>query len=136
LTAWPQPQRDRFLAALPDDKRSLFAIFGLRAATLSIRQLNPEWLRLGLMGYAIAHVGDQSGHNPGGGLDTALAVFYHCARMLENETEKLFDEAAGYASNEMAERIRAFGHREDVTLKKFGWREIRTPEGIRFKFEW
>jgi hypothetical protein len=32
--------------------------------------------------------------------------------------------------------MKAFGRREGVMLKQFGWREIRTPDGVRFKFEW
>jgi hypothetical protein len=144
FTAWAQPQRERFLAALPEDKRGLFAIFGHRAATLSIRQLRPEWLRLGLVGFVMAHammhdaaqIGRQGGAGPDAAPDAALAVFYHCARMLEIEPVDLFDEAAGYAPAELALRMRAFGRREDVVLKQFGWRKIQTPDGVRFKFEW
>lgn len=136
FTAWTQPDRERFLAALPENKRGLFAIFGHRAATLSVRRLQPEWLRLGLVGFAIANHADQSGRQSGTGPDAALAVFYHCAKMLEVKPAELFDEAAGYASAELAWRMRDFGRRESVVLKQFGWREIRTPDGVRFKFEW
>jgi hypothetical protein len=136
FTAWARPQRERFLTALPEGKRGLFAIFGHRAATLSIRQLKPEWLRLGLVGFAMAHDTGQIGRQGGAGSDAALAVFYHCATTLAVEPAGLFDEAAGYAPGELALRMRAFGRREDVALKQFGWRKIHTPDGVRFKFEW
>jgi hypothetical protein len=140
FTAWPRPQRERFLAALPEDKRGLFAIFGHRAATLSVRQLKPEWLRLGLVGFTMAHATthdtDPIGRRGGAGPDAALAVFYHCAQMLESKPASLLDEAAGYAPAELASRMRAFGRREEVVLKQFGWRKIQTPDGVRFKFEW
>jgi hypothetical protein len=135
FTAWAQPQRERFLAALPEDKRGLFAIFGHRAATLAVRQLKPDLLRLGLVGCVIARADDPPG-NQGTGLSAALAVFYRCARMLEIEPDPLFEEAAGYASDDVGSQLRAFGRRPDVRLKQFGWREIRTPDGVRFKFEW
>ncbi len=132
FTAWPLPVREQFLAALPADKRGLFGIFGHRAATLAVRAGDPEKLRLGMVGCAIANAETP----PNRKVDAALAVFYHCARKLELEPWTVFDEAAQFTSDEMAARLRAFGRREGVTLKQFGWREIRQPEGIVFRFEW
>jgi len=132
FTGWPLPVREQFLAALPAAKRGLFGIFGHRAATLAVRAGDPEKLGLGLVGCAIANV-EIPPHRK---VDTALAVFYHCARKLELEPQVVFDEAAQFATDEMAARLRAFGRRDDVTLKQFGWREIRQPEGVVFRFEW
>lgn len=132
FTAWPLPARDQFLAALPADKRGLFGIFGHRAATLAVRTADTDKLRLGLVGCAIANV-EIPPHRK---VDAALAVFYHCARKLELEPQAVFGEAAQFATDEMAARLRAFGRRDDVTLKQFGWREIRQPEGVVFRFEW
>jgi hypothetical protein len=36
----------------------------------------------------------------------------------------------------MAARLLSFGNKPDVTLKQYGWREIKTPDGVRYKFEW
>lgn len=132
FTAWPLPVRERFLESLPNDKRGLFAIFGHRAATLAARHGEPDRLRLGLIGNAIANYRIPPNRN----VEAALAVFYHCARKLELAPQSLFDDAAQFAGDDMAARMRAFGRRADVTLKQFGWREIRTPEGVRYKFEW
>lgn len=132
FTAWPLPVRERFLGALPSEKRGLFGIFGHRLATLAVRESNPEYLRLGLVGNAVANYQIP----PNRKVDVALAVFYHCARKLELEPQTLFEEAARFASDEMAVRMVTFGRRSDVTLKQFGWREIKTPEGILYKFDW
>lgn len=132
FTAWPAPVRDRFLTALPADKRGLFGIFGHRAATLAVRAGDADKLRLGLVGCALANVEIP----PRRKVDAALAVFYHCARKLGLDPEVVFDEAAQFATDDMAARLRAFGRRSDVTLKQFGWREIRQPEGVVYRFEW
>jgi len=132
FTALPAEQRRRFAAALSPEQRALFGIFGHRAATLSVRRADPEWLRLGLAGSVIAN----DDIPPRRDVDVSLAVFYHCARALELEPARVFDEAAELATEEMAARLRAFGRRERFVLKEFGWRELRTPEGVRYKFEW
>jgi hypothetical protein len=132
FTAWPPSVRERFLAALPSDKRGLFGIFGHRAATLAVRQSDPDRLRLGLVGSAVANYDPPPDRN----VEVALAVFYHCARKLEMDPAELFDEAAEFTSDETATRMRAFGRRAGLTLKQFGWREIKTPDGVRYKFEW
>jgi len=131
-TGWPTAVREQFMESLPPDKSGLFAIFGHRAATLAVRESSPDWLRLGLIGNAIAnyHIPDHRN------VDASLAVFYHCARRLEIEPADLFDDVAQIATEEMADRLRAFGYRPDVTLKQYGWREIKTAEGVRYKFEW
>lgn len=132
FTALPPSQRGRFAAALSPEQRALFGIFGHRAATLSVRRTDPEWLRLGLAGSAIANYDIP----PRRDVDVSLAVFYHCARTLELEPARVFDEAAELATEAMAARLRAFARREQFSLKAFGWRELRTPEGVRYTFEW
>lgn len=132
FTGWTRPKRANFLEALPAAKRPLFGIFGHRAVTLAVRRGDPEWLRIGLVGNTIGNYKIPESRN----VDAALAVFYHCARKLVVEPQALFDEAAEFATDEMAVCLRAFGRRADVTLKMFGWREIKTQDGVRYKFEW
>ncbi len=125
-------ERERFVAALSPQQRSLCGIFGHRAATLSVRRADPELLRLGLIGNVIANETIPYKRD----VDRALAVFYHCAQKLDQDVVALFDEVAGFAGEEMVARLRAFARRDDVTLRQFGWREIRTDDGVRFQFEW
>lgn len=132
FTAWPLPVREQFLAQLPSNKRNLFGIFGHRAATLAVRRQDRELLRLGLVGNLIAN----SPIPPNRNVEASLAVFHHCARKLEIEPDNLFEESSQFADEEMASRLLAFGQKPDVSLKQYGWREIRTPDGVRYKFEW
>jgi hypothetical protein len=132
FTALAAPERERFMAALSDGQRALFGLFGHRAATLAARRGDAEQLRLGLVGSVIANYVIPDKRN----VDVALAVFHHCARKLELEPPAVFDEAARFATDDMAARLQAFGRRTDVTLRQFGWREIRGEEGVRYKFEW
>ena len=132
FTGLAAPERQRFMAALSDGQRALFALFGHRAATLAARRADPEQLRLGLVGSVIANYAIPDKRN----VEVALAVFHHCARKLELSPTELSDEAAHFATDEMAARLRTFGRRADVTLRQFGWREIRGEEGVRYTFEW
>jgi hypothetical protein len=132
FTAWPTPVREGFLAQLPHQKRGLFGIFGHRAATLAVRRTDADLLRLGLIGNLIAN----SPIPPNRNVEAALAVFYHCARKLNLEPIDLFSESSQFADEEMAARLLSFGNKPDVTLKQYGWREIKTPDGVRYKFEW
>jgi hypothetical protein len=132
FTALAAPERERFMAALGDGQRALFGLFGHRAATLAVRRGDAEQLRLGLVGNVIANYAIPDKRN----VEVALAVFHHCARKLELDPRPFFDEAAQLATDEMAARLRAFGRRTDVTLRQYGWREIRGEEGVRYKFEW
>ena len=132
FTALAAPERERFMGGLSAAERALFALFGHRAATLAARSGDAEQLRLALVGSVIANYDIPDKRN----VDVALAVFHHCARKLELDPPEVFDEAAHFATDEMAARLRAFGRRTDVTLRQFGWREIRSEEGLRYKFEW
>jgi len=132
FTGWPRASRERFMDALTGPERALFGVFGHRAATLSVRSQVPEQLRLGLIAAAIANYAIPEKRD----VDVGLSVFYHCAQKLGVAPRVVFDEAAEFAAADMAERMKSFGRREDVTLQRYGWREIRTPEGVRYKFEW
>lgn len=132
FTAWPRDVRQRFTASLPAEKRGLFGIFGHRAATLAVRRADPELLRLGLIANLIANSPIPAKRN----VETPLAVFYHCARKLDLDPRALLGESAQFATDEMAERLLTFADRPNVTLKQFGWREIRLADGVRYKFEW
>lgn len=132
FTAWPPPARESFVTHLIPSKRGLFGIFGHRAATLAVRNNEPERLLLGLVGNVIAN----SPIPPKRNVDAALAVFYHCSRKLGLEPQVMFDEAVRFATDDMAAVLSEFGHRDDVTLKQYGWREIKTAKGVLYKFEW
>lgn len=133
----------RFMADKPGDRalfhqlisvqqRAVFGIFGHRAATLAAREESREQLRVALAAAGIANYEVPQNRR----VEVALAVYYHCARKLGINTVDLFVEAGSWTSRETAVLFQQYGRRSDVTLAKFGWREIKTPDGIRFKFSW
>jgi hypothetical protein len=127
MAASPE-QRQMLLAVLDKPQRSLFGIFGHREATLGIRTESRERLLRGLVGAAIAHQALDRGS-----LEASLAVHHHIARKMNVNTVDLFDEAAGMMGGEIGEYLRGYGRRSDIGLRKFGWREIKTPDGLKYK---
>ncbi len=127
MVASPE-QRDLFLDALGKSQRSLFGIFGHREATMGMREESRERLLRGLIGAALAHQALDRGS-----LAAAWAVPHHIARKMGVNTVDLFDEAATYMTGEIGERLREYGRRSDVGLRQFGWREIKTPDGVKYK---
>lgn len=129
MAAAPE-QREAFPAALTPAQRGLFGIYGHRAATTAVRTTNRDLLLRGLVGAAIANYTIPNRRN----VDVALAVYYHCARKLGMNTVDLFEAAEAFAGGEIAGELAAYGRRSDVTLSKYGWREVKTAEGIRYTF--
>ena len=123
-------ERETFQSILSQENRSLFGIYGHRAATLSVRRRAPEKLLSGLVGDVIANYTIPDRRN----VSLGLAVYYHCARKLGLNPIDVFDEAAGYTSPPLANLLMEFGRRTDVNLRSFGWRELVTPEGVRYTF--
>lgn len=126
------PQRQQFQAALEQEHRSLFGIFGHRAATLAVRQQSPDWLISGLVGTIISNYIIPPKRN----VEVGLAVFHHCARKLDITPADLFAQAARFADFDLATRLLTFGSRADITLSQFGWQELKTSEGVKYKFSW
>lgn len=126
------PQRAQFQEALAHEHRSLFGIFGHRAATLAVRQASRDWLLCGLVGAIISNYVIPEKRN----VEVGLAVFHHCARKLNLPPAEIFSEASRFAAFDLAMRLIAFGSRSDVTLSQFGWQEMETPEGVKYKFSW
>lgn len=124
--------REQFLTSLPAAQRSLFGIFGHRAATLAARGEDTDLLLRGLVGLSIANVEIPERRR----VEVALAVFHHVARKLSLNPVELFEEAAVFAAEPFATTLLTFGRRGDVRLASFGWREVKTTEGVRYKFDW
>lgn len=125
-------EQEQFQLKLAPAHRSLFGIYGHRAATLSVRQNSRDWLFSGLIGAVIANFVIPPKRN----VDVSLAVYHHCAQTIAVSPEALFAEAAQYAQPALAQKLSAFGRRADISLRKYGWQEQKTPEGVRYKFSW
>ena len=125
-------KRERFMSALNEDERALFGIYGYRAATLAARHASREQLLSGLVGMTIANYTIPEKRR----VEVVLAVFHHVAGKLNLNPIELFEDAAVFAGDDFAPRLLAFSRKPDVTLQSYGWREIKTPEGVKYKFEW
>jgi hypothetical protein len=126
------PQREQFQAALEQEHRSIFGIFGHRAATIAARQESRDWLLRGLVGSIISNYSIPPKRN----VEVGLAIFHHCAQKLGIVPSELFAETARFADFDLATRLLTFGNRADVTLGQFGWQEQQTPDGVKYKFSW
>ncbi len=121
----------QFREALAQEKRSLLGIYGHRAATMAAREESREWLLNGLVGNAISNTVTPERRR----VEVALAVFMHVARKLVVNPIDLFEEAAVYATPEYAQTLHKFGRRGNVTLRQFGWTELKTVDGLKYKFD-
>lgn len=128
----PAAERDRWLASMPAEARSLFGIYSHRAATMAASEKDVERLRSAVIAAVITNFFIPEKRN----VDPLLALLHHVARRLETDPAQLFREAAEIASEEMATHLHDFSRREDVVLSQFGWREIKTPDGVQYKFDW
>jgi hypothetical protein len=122
-------ERNPFQQSLPPEIRSLFGIFGHRAATLAARNQSADWLQTGLVGFTIANYIIPKKRK----VELGLAVYHHVARKLELNPIDLFETAAQFGSPEIALHLLTYGRRTDITLIKFGWQEQKTPDGVKYK---
>lgn len=126
-----ESQWAQFRDGLPQEQRSLFGIYGHRAATLAAREESRDWLLSGLVGNAISNTVIPERRR----VEVGLVVYMHVARKLIINPVDLFEEAAVYATPEYAKTLHAFGRRGNVTLQQFGWKELKTPDGLKYKFD-
>jgi hypothetical protein len=131
FTVLSPDQRSQFLESLTPEQRSVFGIFGHRAATLAAREKSPDWLHSGLMGYVMANYTIPKGRQ----VKVGLAVYYHVARQLGMNPVTLFEETAVYAAPEIEREMWGYGRDGKISLHQYGWRELKTPDGIRYKFD-
>lgn len=125
-------ERTTLRGLLPDRTLSLLGIYAHRAATRALNIEDARLLLKGLVAWSVANEGAPTGRRP----EVSLAVFHHCARILDLAPADLFAQVADYADGDLAALLTTFGNRADVTLKQYGWDTRHTPEGIQFKYGW
>lgn len=123
-------QRESFQAALSQSQRSLFGIYGHRAATLAVRNDDRVQLLRGLVGTAVSNFVIPKQRR----IEVGLAVYHHCARKLGMNPADLFAQAADYAMPDLAYQLAAFGQQPGITLRKYGWFERKTRYGVEYHF--
>jgi hypothetical protein len=63
----------------------------------------------------------------------ALAPFHDCARRLGLDVASVFDDAATAGPPSIAEAVRAFGRRDDVTPQAFGFAVHEGQDGPQYR---
>lgn len=59
----------------------------------------------------------------------AMAPYHHCAAALGLDTRAFFEEAAAAGPSSLAEYVRNFGHRGDITESAWSFDLVQEPEG-------
>ena len=98
---------------------------------MAAREESRDWLLSGLIGNAIGNTIIPERRR----IEVGLVVYMHVARKLAINPIDLFEEAAVYATAEFATTLHQFGRRGNVTLQQFGWKELKTPDGLKYKFD-
>lgn len=122
-------ERDGVAGALTEQRRRVLARYAMRAPMLALRTETPHHLFAGLVANCLI---ERTTRDPRDDM-IFFAPYTHVARELGVNPTELFDSAAAYAAPDLANDMRVFGRRTDVTLRVFGWRQIDTPDGPSFE---
>jgi hypothetical protein len=128
------PLAPELAAALDAHRRTVLGIFGRRVPQMVLAHDVPDTRRGDILASGlIAEAFSNAGHRDFRDVLVGLARHYECARRLSLDITDVFDAAAGFADADTATLMRIFGRRSDVTLGRFGWREVETPNGPAFE---
>jgi hypothetical protein len=129
LAGSSEADRANVLASLTESRRRALGRYALRASVVALRTRDTRHLQTGLLARALLRqrVADWRDDL------VAFAPSYVAAQMLNVPPAILFDGAAVYAVAELADVMRRFGQRRDVTLEAFGWRLVETQDGPTFE---
>lgn len=114
------------------DDRDLLALgrYGARQPTLALRQGSAALLLDALLAAAICQLGDESDLRD---LMVGLAVHHLVAQQIGQDPSAMFQEiAARLPGGPVADLLRAFGTRQDITPEAFGWQIVQTAHGADF----
>ena len=104
----------------------------LDLATKALRERSPGVLRSGLA--TLVQQNQAQGPEDLRDLMVALAPFYDCSCRLGLDVTAVFDDAAEAAPGAVAQLIRDFGRRTDVTPEAFGFFVEDTPAGAVYRW--
>ena len=102
------------------------------AATDALRRGSPDALKAGLL--RLLDDGELQWLQDRRDLLVAMAPYYDCARRLQLDPATFFAAVADEGPLPLADIVRSFGDRLDVTPAAFGFRLVMSPEGA--SYEW
>lgn len=112
-------------------QRTRMTSFSVRAASMAVREQDPELLVLGLVAQWLGWPVEDARERV-----MRLAPMYQAAMRLEARPAEVFDKAAmAVHDEEFRDLLRAFDSRpEDIkSLAALGYREVTGPDGFRFE---
>jgi hypothetical protein len=103
------------------------------AATDALWRSSPDALKAGLL--RLLNDGELQWLQDRRDLLVAMAPYYDCARRLELDPPGFFAAVADEAPRALADIVRSFGERSDVTPAAFGFRLVMSPEGATYEWD-
>lgn len=144
ISAKGDPSAERLLARTPpivdaEYLRSIDALaaqdlgrYGTRQTTIALRRRSLDHLVDALTATALAAATDAERGDPRD-LMVALSLHHVVAREIESDPAALFAQVADrLPGTPIADLLREFGRRGDVTLTAFGWKQVQTEDGPDF----
>jgi hypothetical protein len=119
-----------YVDSLGTKTRHALGRYGARAPTLALRASSAQLLRDGLLAEAIVSAYSLDSR------DTMVgyAPHFYCAQRIGLSPPELFDQVAErFEMSDIADLLRTFGSRQDVTLSNFAWKLVETPSGPDFE---
>jgi hypothetical protein len=114
------------------DKHDRLALgrYGMRQATVALRQRSVRRLRDALLATALAQLGRQSDARDD---MVGLAVHHIVAQQIGADPRAVFEAIAGrLPDGPVSDLLRVFGARQEVTPEAFGWQLVQTSNGPDF----
>jgi hypothetical protein len=119
-----------FLESLDKSDFSALGRYGARQPTIALRERSPDRLYDALLAAAICRLGSDS--DPRDAM-VGLAVHFVVAERIGISPSAMFGTiAARLPDGPVADLLRTFGARDDVTLEAFGWELVQTADGQDF----
>lgn len=131
LARAPRRMDQGFVSSLDPSASLALGRYGVRLATLALRQDSPGLLRRSLLATGLAGCLE-----PGDVRDlmTGLALPWIVAQQLGASPATVFaDVADSLPDGPVAKLFKSFGARTDITLEAFGWELVATASGPDFR---
>lgn len=133
--AWEldSPTRKRILDSVTVEVSNCLLVYGHRMAVLAVRQQSREPLEKALLALVVEGFRCDARENM-----LILSLINHSAVKVGADPRQLFENAARYASPEVAQHLREFVSRrpEDKSIQAMGYSEETTPDGFRYSRNW
>ncbi|MBO4164322.1 hypothetical protein [Micromonospora antibiotica] len=131
LTRAPRRLDQGFVGSLDPAVAVALGRYGIRLATLALRKRSPELLCRSVLATGLAACLEPADFRD---LMEGLALPWCVAQQLDASPAAVFtDGADSLPDGPVAELIRTFGARTDITLEAFGWELVTTPDGPDFR---